>query len=100
MRDINNAKTAIRILTNNTHPTRHYFNTKNTHDEYASKTNTQKPVFIRATEHFGNLDIDVRKIEKHLQTTPIDEDTKQSNRPTTYDNTKWIKHRKIPDGKL
>jgi hypothetical protein len=45
------ANTALRILTNEIHPTRHhYFINKNTHDEH--------------TEHFGNLDKDVRKIEK------------------------------------
>jgi hypothetical protein len=51
-RDINTAAkiTALRILTNEAHPTRHNFINKNTHDEH--------------TEHFGNLDKDVQKIEK------------------------------------
>jgi hypothetical protein len=58
-------KTAIRILTNETHPTRHYFINKTTQDEYASKPKTLKP-FIRVTQYFVNLDIYVRKIEKTL----------------------------------
>jgi hypothetical protein len=64
MRDINTAKTAIRILTNETHPTIYYFINKNKHDEYASKPKTPKPISIRVTQRFANLDIDVRKIEK------------------------------------
>jgi hypothetical protein len=33
------------------------------HDEYATKPRTIKPIFIRAIEHLGQLQIDVRRIE-------------------------------------
>jgi hypothetical protein len=36
-------------------------------DKYASKARTIKPLFIRAIEYLGQLQIDVRRIE----TTPI-----------------------------
>jgi hypothetical protein len=36
------------------------------HDEYATKPRTIKPIFIRAIEYLGQLQIDVRRIE----TTP------------------------------
>jgi hypothetical protein len=36
------------------------------HDEYATKPRTIKPIFTRANEYFGQLQIEVRKIE----TTP------------------------------
>jgi CTP synthase (UTP-ammonia lyase) len=49
MRDTNTVKIAIRFITNEIHPTRHYFINKNTHDEYASEPKTPKPIFVRVT---------------------------------------------------
>jgi hypothetical protein len=56
------AKTAIRILTNTEHPTRHLY-TSRIYDQYATKPSTPKPMFIRAMEYLGRFQIDTRKIE-------------------------------------
>jgi hypothetical protein len=46
MRERDTAKTAIRILTNTEHPTRHLY-TNRIYDHYATKPSTPKPIFIR-----------------------------------------------------
>jgi hypothetical protein len=56
MRERDTAKTAIRILTNTEHPTRHLY-TSRIYDHYATK-----PMFIRAKEYLGRFEIDTRKI--------------------------------------
>jgi hypothetical protein len=60
---LNTAKTAIRTLTNDTHPARGHFLNNQTHDEHALKRNPPKPIFVRVTEHLGTPEIDVQKIE-------------------------------------
>jgi hypothetical protein len=49
----------IRILTNETHRARRHFLNIQTHDEYALKPNTPKPICVRVTEHLDTLEIDV-----------------------------------------
>jgi hypothetical protein len=60
------ARIAIRVITNESHPLRSYFMNYNIHDEYATKSRTIKPIFIRYSEYLGQLQMDVRRIE----TTP------------------------------
>jgi ribonuclease HI len=62
MRDRDTAKTAVRILTNTDHPTRHSY-TSRTYDQYATKLGTLKPMCVRAMEYLGQFGIDSRKIE-------------------------------------
>jgi hypothetical protein len=61
MRERDTTKTAIRILTNTEHPTRHLY-TSRIYDHYATKPSTPKPMFIRAMEYLGRFGIDTRKI--------------------------------------
>jgi hypothetical protein len=85
MRDINTAKTAIRIITNETLPTRHYFINKNTHENSGNRT-FWKSGHRRAKDQKNTF----------LKTTSMEEDTNtiKYNRPTTYYNTN-IKHRRF-----
>jgi hypothetical protein len=62
MRERDTAKTAITILTNSEHPTRHLC-TSQIYDHYATKPSTPKPMFIRAMEYLGRFGIDTKKIE-------------------------------------
>jgi hypothetical protein len=62
MRERDTAKTAIRILTNTEHPTRHLY-TSLMYDHYVTKPNTPKPMCIGAMVYLGRFKIDARKIE-------------------------------------
>jgi ribonuclease HI len=62
MRERDTAKTAIRILNNTEHPTKHLY-TSLMYDHYVTKPNTPKPMYIRAMEYLGRFGIDTRKIE-------------------------------------
>jgi hypothetical protein len=62
MRERDMAMTAIRILSNTEHPTRHLY-TSLMYDHYVTKPNTPKPICIRAMEYLGRFGIDARKIE-------------------------------------
>jgi hypothetical protein len=62
----NRARIAIRVITNESHPIRSHFTNNKIHEEYATKPRTIKPIFIRAIEYLGQLQIDERRIE----TTP------------------------------
>jgi hypothetical protein len=64
MRDENTMKTGIRILTNENHPTRSQMIYQNIYDDYAIKTGSPKPFFIRAAELLGRMNIDGRKVVK------------------------------------
>jgi hypothetical protein len=66
MREINTKIVATRILTNSDHPIRHFFMDHKIQEEYAMKTSTTQPIFMKAIEAFGKQEIDVRKVE----TTP------------------------------
>jgi hypothetical protein len=66
IRERDTSRIAIRVITNKSHPIRSYFMNNKIHDEYATKPRTIKPIFIRAIEYLGQLQIDVRRIE----TTP------------------------------
>jgi hypothetical protein len=57
---------AKRVITNESHPRRSYFMNNKIHDAYATKPKTIKPIFIRATENLGQLQINV----KSIKTTP------------------------------
>jgi CTP synthase (UTP-ammonia lyase) len=61
IREQDTARIVISVL-----PIRYYFINNKIHDEYATKPRTIKPIFIRAIEYLGQLQIDVRRIE----TTP------------------------------
>jgi hypothetical protein len=98
MREINSSKTAIRILTISTPYKTLYFIKKNIHDEYACKPKTTKPIFIRSTENFGNLNKDVRKIEKQLPTA--DSHVRGYNTiKSTYNLRKYQTHQASKDSK-
>jgi hypothetical protein len=57
MRELNTTMVATGILTNRDHLiTRNY-------GEYAMKTGTSQPIFMKAIQIFGNQEIDLRKIE-------------------------------------
>jgi hypothetical protein len=64
MRELNNVKTTIRMITNPTQPIRPFCVNLKITNEYVHKTATPKPLYLRASETFRKLDIDPRKIEK------------------------------------
>jgi hypothetical protein len=66
IREQDTARILIRVITHESHPIRFYFMNNKIHDEYATKPKTIKPIFIRAIEILGQLQIDVRRPE----TTP------------------------------
>jgi hypothetical protein len=72
MRELNNVKTTTRISTNPRHPIRPFCVEPKKTDEYAYRPTTPKPLFVRASESFGNLQIDPRRIEKTPQHTTVD----------------------------
>jgi hypothetical protein len=47
MRKLNKVIRGIKILTNLSHPIRHFFCDTKIHDEYVLETNTPKPIFTR-----------------------------------------------------
>jgi hypothetical protein len=63
MRILNAAITSVRIISKPIHPIRHFCVDTREIDEYAIRAQTQKPLFIRTAEYFGNLQINMRKIE-------------------------------------
>jgi hypothetical protein len=64
MSDENTMKTGIRILTNGNHPTRSQTINRNIYEDYAMKPGSPRPLFIRAAELLGQMDIDGRKVKK------------------------------------
>jgi CTP synthase (UTP-ammonia lyase) len=62
IREQDTGKIAIRVITNESHPVRSYFMNNKIHDEYATKPRAVKPIFIRAIEYLGQLQMDVRRI--------------------------------------
>jgi hypothetical protein len=64
MRESNNVKTTIRIITNPRQPIRPFFVNPNRTDESAYRPETPKPVFVRASETLGKLQMDPKRIEK------------------------------------
>jgi hypothetical protein len=65
---LNTTITAIRFISNPNHPIRPYCLNPTKLDEYALRQATPKPLFVRAMEHLGKLQIDTRKIEAHHRT--------------------------------
>jgi hypothetical protein len=55
------------IITNPRHPIRPLCVDPETTDEYAYRPATPKPLFVKASETLGNLQIDPRRIEKTPQ---------------------------------
>jgi hypothetical protein len=64
IRELNNVKTTIRMITNPIHPMRPLSIDPNITDEYAYRVTTPKPLHVRAAETFGKLQIDPRRIEQ------------------------------------
>jgi hypothetical protein len=62
MRNLNTAITAIRFISNPYHPIRSFFLNPIKLDEYALRPAAPKPLFVRAMEYLGKLQIDT--IEK------------------------------------
>jgi hypothetical protein len=67
LRELYNVKTTVRIITNPKHPIRRFCVDLNRTDGYAYRTRTPKPLFVRASESFGNLKMDPRRIEQTPQ---------------------------------
>jgi hypothetical protein len=67
MSELNNVKTTTRIITNPRHPIRPFRVDPKRTDEYAYRPATPKPLFVRASETLGKLQIDPRRIEKTPQ---------------------------------
>jgi hypothetical protein len=65
MQERASAKTAISILTNTEHSTRHLC-TSIMYNHYITKPNTPKPMCIKAMEYLERYGIDARKIEPTL----------------------------------
>jgi hypothetical protein len=67
MRDLNNVKTTMGIITNPRHSIRPFCVELKKTDEYAYKPTTPKPLFVGASDSFRNLQIDPRRIKKTPQ---------------------------------
>jgi hypothetical protein len=52
IKEQNTTRTAIRVITHESHTIRSYFMNNKIHDEYPIKPRTIKPIFIRAIEYF------------------------------------------------
>jgi hypothetical protein len=64
MRELNNLKTTIRMITNPRHPIRPFCVDPNRTNEYAYRPATPKLLFVRASETLRKLQIDPRRNEK------------------------------------
>jgi hypothetical protein len=74
MRALNNVETTIQMIINPTHPIRPFCVDLKITDEYVLRPPLPKLPYVRASETFGKLDIDPRKIEKtphHLELCSI-----------------------------
>jgi hypothetical protein len=67
MRNLNVTITTIRFISNPNHPKRPYCLNPTKLDEYALQPAAPKPLFVRAMEHLGKLQIDTRNIERSTQ---------------------------------
>jgi hypothetical protein len=63
MRKLSNTKTTIRVVTIKESLIRPFCTNPSNIDEYAQRPKTPKPLLIRAAEHLGTLQIDMRKKE-------------------------------------
>jgi hypothetical protein len=64
MRNLNTTITVIRFISNPNHPIRLFCLNPIELDECALQPAASKPLFVRAMEYFGKLQIDTRKIER------------------------------------
>jgi hypothetical protein len=59
IRKLSNTKATIREITIKEHPIRPFYTNPSKIDEYALRPKTPKPIFIRAAEHLGMLQIEI-----------------------------------------
>jgi hypothetical protein len=64
LRELNNVKTTIRMITNPPHPIRPFCVGLKIIDAYVYRPATPKPLYVRASKTVVKIDIDPRKIKK------------------------------------
>jgi hypothetical protein len=67
MRNLKTTITVIRFISNSNQPIRPYCLNPIKLDEYTLRSAAPKPLFVRAMEHLGKLQIDTRKIQRSPQ---------------------------------